>query len=187
MKFLLLFTMVLRVLVGPAASALAQSSPPGTSRTPTPSQAPLSERTSAVLRSVASSNLFEIESSKLALAHSQSSAVKEFADHMVKDHTRAATRISQVLADMGASPPPAMLEPAQQQQLDALKAAANPQFDSAFIEAQYLAHVEAIAVVRDYAQTGDNERLKALAAQAVPMLQGHLDHVTRLRDGAKPR
>ena len=140
-----------------------------------------------MLRSVASTNLFEIESSKLALTRSQSSAIKEFADHMVKDHTRAANRTSQVLAELGASPPPAMLEPAQQQQLDTLKSVENPQFDSAFIEVQYVAHVEAIAVVRDYAQTGDNERLKALAAQALPMLQGHLDHVTRLRDGSKPR
>jgi len=105
---------------------------------------------------------------------------------MVGEHTRAANRTRQVLAELGASPPPALLEPAHQQQLDTLKAVANQQFDQAYIEAQYTAHVEAIALVRDYARIGDSERLKALAAEALPMLQSHLDHVTRLRDGAKP-
>ena len=48
-------------------------------------------------------------------------------------------------------------------------------------------HVEAIGLLRDYAHSGDNERLKKVAAEAVAMLPCHLDDVTRLRDGAKPR
>lgn len=154
---------------------------------PTAQPGPLPDRSAATLRLVTSSNLFEIESSRLALARSQSKLVKEFADRMVSDHKRAADRTRQVLAEMGATSPPAMLEPAHQQQLDALKAVENQQFDQAYIEAQYTAHVEAIAVVREYAHTGDNERLKALAAQALPLLQSHLDHVTRLRHDANPR
>jgi putative membrane protein len=170
-----------------AAPALAQSAPPGTSGVPTSQQGNLSSKTVAVLRTAASSNLFEIESSRLALGKTQSNAIKEFADRMVGDHTRAANRARQVLAEMGATPPPAMLEPAHQQQLDALKAAANPQFDRAYVEAQYTAHVEAIALMRDYARTGDNEGLRALAAEILPALQSHLDHVTRLRDGTPAR
>lgn len=178
------------VLTGAALFGLpasGQSTVPGTSGVPTAQPAPLSDRSAATLRLVTSSNLFEIETSRLALTRSQSKPVKEFADQMMGDHRRAANRTRQVLGEIGASPPPAMLEPAHQQQLDALKAAENQQFDQAYIEAQYTAHVEAIAIVRDYARTGDNERLKALAGKALPMLQGHLDHVTRLRGGAKPR
>jgi putative membrane protein len=134
------------------------------------------------LRIAASANLFEIESSRLALLRSQSSAIKEFADRMVGDHTRAASRARQVLGEMGASLPPLMLEPSHQQKLDALKGAANPQFDEACVEAQYTEHVEAIALVREYARSGDSERLKALAAEALSVLQSHLDHVTRLCD-----
>jgi putative membrane protein len=165
-----------------AIPAFGQSTPPGTSGVPTSQNGNLSDRTTAVLRAVASSNLFEIESSRLALAHSQSTALKEFADRMVGDHTRAANRTRQVLGELGAAAPPAMLEPAHQEQLDALKAANNQAFDKAYLEVQYTAHVDAIAVVRDYAHTGDNERLKKLAADVLPLLQSHLDHVTRLRD-----
>jgi putative membrane protein len=133
-------------------------------------EAGLSDQSAAALRIVASANLFEIESSRLALARSQSNAIKEFADRMVGDHNR--TR--QVLGEIGASLPPLMLEPSHQQKLDALNAAANPQFDNAY--------VEAIALVRGYARSGDSQRLKALAAEALSVLQSHLDHVTPLRD-----
>ncbi|SEO93531.1 putative membrane protein [Rhodospirillales bacterium URHD0017] len=170
-----------------AVPALGQTTVPGTGGVPTTQQGSLSDKSAAVLRVMASANLFEIESSRLALARSQSAAVKEFADRMVGDHARAANRTRQVLAEMGASPTATMLEPDDQQKLDALKAIANQEFDRAYIDGQYTAHVEAIALVRDYARTGDNERLKALAAEALPLLQSHLDHVTRLRDGAKPR
>jgi putative membrane protein len=68
-----------------------------------------------------------------------------------------------------------------------MKAAANPQFDRAYVEAQYTAHVEAITLMTDCACTSDNERLKALAAEILPTLKSHLDHVTRLGDGASPR
>jgi putative membrane protein len=39
---------------------------------------------------------------------------------------------------------------------------------------------KAIALVRDYACTGDNERLKAFAAEVLPVLKSHPDHVTAL-------
>jgi putative membrane protein len=91
---------------------------------------------------------------------------------MVGDHTRAANRARRVLSDMGATTPAAMLEPEHYQKLDALKAATNPQFDQAYVEAQCTAHVGAIALMTEYARTGDNERLKALAAEIVPTLQG---------------
>jgi putative membrane protein len=182
MKTPVLVVTLLYLLALLAVPALGQSTPPGTSGVPTSEQGDLSSKSAAVLRTATSSNLFEIESSRLALTRTQSTAIKEFADRMVADHTRAANRARQALTEMGASPPPAMLEPTHQQQLDALKAVANAEFDRAYVEVQYTAHVEAIALIRDYARTGDNERLKKLAADLLPLLQGHLDHVTRLRD-----
>ena len=182
MTRLLFGVTVLGALAMLTAPAIGQSTVPGTTAAPISPQGGLSDRSAAVLRTAASSNLFEIESSRLALARSSSNAIKEFADRMVRDHARAANRTRQVLAEMGGSLPPVVLEPPHQQQLDVLKAVADPQFDTAYVEAQYVAHVEAIALVREYARTGDSERLKALAAEALAVLQSHLDHVTRLRD-----
>ena len=187
MKLIVLVVSICGSLAFLAAAATGQSTVPGTAGTPTTQQASLSDKTVATLRLVASSNIFEIESSRLALARSQSNAIKEFADRMVGEHTRAANRTRQVLNEMGASPPATMLEAAHQEKLDALKAVANQEFDRAYLEVQYTEHVEAINLIREYARTGDNERLKVLAAEALPMLQGHLDHVTRLRDGKPAR
>jgi putative membrane protein len=182
MKMLLFVVTALAALAVATVAAMGQSTVPGTSGVPSSPQRGLSDKSAVALRTMASSNLFEIESSRLALARSQSNVIKEFADRMVTDHTRAANRARQVLAEIGASLPPVMLEPPDQQKLDALKAIVNPQFDRAYVEAQYTAHVEAITLVREYARTGDSERLKALAAEVLPVLQSHLDHVTRLRD-----
>ena len=182
MNILLFVASAFGLLAVLAAGSMGQSTIPGGSGVPLSPQAGLSDKSASALRTAASSNLFEIESGRLALARSQSGVIKEFADRMVDDHTRAANRARQVLSEMGASLPPLMLEPSHQQKLDALKAVDNPRFDKAYVEAQYTEHVEAIALVREYARSGDSERLKALAAEALPVLQSHLEHVTRLRD-----
>lgn len=159
----------------------AQSTVPGSGGVPSPGAPGLSASTANAIKAAVSTNLFEIESSKLALARSQSPQVRALAELIVTDHTRTANRGRQVLAATGASMPPAMLEPRHQQQLDALKAASNAEFDRAYIEAQYRTHLEAIALVRDYANTGDNPSLKTLAREILPTLQAHLEQISKLR------
>jgi len=159
----------------------AQSSLPGSAGVPKADTANLSAATEKALRTAASANLFEVESSRLALARTQSAKIKEFADRMVGDHTRAANRAKQVLNEAGATMPPVMLVPAHQQQLDRLKATSNADFDRAYVEAQIQAHLEAIALVGAYAKDGDNPRLKALVAELLPTLQSHLQHARQLR------
>jgi putative membrane protein len=173
--------MALAALALESAPALAQSTRPGPGGVRHGQAGGLSAATASVLRTAASINLFAIESSRLALGRSQSGMIKEFADRMIGDHTRAANRTRQLLGEMGATMPTAMLEPAHQKQLDALKAVPDAQFDKAYVEAQYTAHVQSIALIREYARSGDNERLKALAAELLPVLTSHLDHVTGLR------
>jgi putative membrane protein len=112
MNISVLLLALVAFLALPTAPALAQSTSPGTSGVPTSQQGNLSSGTVAVLRTAISANLFEIESSRLALGKTQSTAIKEFANRMVGDHTRAAKRARRVLRDMGATPPLAMLEPA---------------------------------------------------------------------------
>jgi putative membrane protein len=181
MKPCLAILMVLAALAPVSTLTLAQSTLPGSGGVPHGQAIGLSPATASVLRKAASANLFEIESSRLALSRSQSGVIKEFADRMIGDHTRAANRVRQVVDEMGATMPTAILEPGHQKQLDALKAMPDPQFDKAYVEAQYNAHVDAIALTRQYARSGDNERLKVVAAELLPMLTSHLDHITGLR------
>jgi putative membrane protein len=168
-----------------AVSVAAQQSttvpPAGKTVSPSPGTAMAPTTAATALPLAASSNLFEIESSQLALQRSQSPAVKEFATRMVADHTLVASKMKAVLSDAQITPPPEKLNAKHQKVYESLKAAQGPAFDKAYIEAQYNAHVEAVNLCAAYAKNGDNARLKALAAELLPALQRHLDHVSKLR------
>jgi len=53
-------------------------------------------------------------------------------------------------------------------------------FDKAYMEAQAEAHAVAIALFTSYAQNGDDEALKAFAAQTLPHLQAHQEALKTL-------
>ena len=100
---------------------------------------------------------------------------------MVTDHNQAGAKFKQALVDAKISPPTEKLDAKHQAILDRLKAAHGAAFDAAYIEAQTSAHLEAVDLFKAYAKDGDNPRLKAFAADLLPTLQGHLDHVKKLK------
>jgi putative membrane protein len=137
--------------------------------------------TATFVATIAAGNLFEIQSSELALRRSKSKAVKDFAQRMVVDHNSAAAKFKQALAEAKLTPPAEKLDAKHQAVLDDLKAKDDASFDRAYIDAQYKAHVETVALVQAYAKGGETPRLRAFAADVLPTLQGHLDHVAKLR------
>jgi putative membrane protein len=128
-----------------------------------------------------SNNLFEIESSRLALQRSQSPAVKEFANRMVAEHTRAGSKLKAALHDANLPIPPEQLSAKDQSVYDSLNATQGAAFDKAFVEAQYNAHVEAVNLFRAYSERGDNAHLKELSARYLPTLEGRLQQISNLR------
>jgi putative membrane protein len=166
------------------ASAQQASPPSRQATTPAPNtaMAPAAvTQASSFVPLAASANLFEIESSQLALQRSQAVPVKDFANRMVTDHTLAAAKMKQALSEAKIPAPPETLNAKDQTVLGNLKIAKGAAFNKAYIEAQYNAHVEAVTLFTAYAKNGDNPRLKALASELLPTLQGHLDHITKLR------
>jgi putative membrane protein len=159
--------------------------PPATAPAPSTAMAPAdATRASSFVPLAASANLFEIQSSQLALQRSQATPIKDFASRMVADHNLAAAKMKQALSDAKISSPPETLNAKDQAVLDNLKIAKGAAFNKAYIEAQYNAHVEAVNLFRAYVKNGDNPRLKALATDLLPTLQGHLDHITKLRSAS---
>jgi len=86
----------------------------------------------------ASSNLFEIESSRLALRRARDPEVRRFARQMIRDPNLATRRMATVLRRSGMPVPPPALN-AQHQQMRASGEAA-PDFDAAYVSAQLMAH-----------------------------------------------
>ena len=132
-------------------------------------------------------NLFEVETSKLALDRSKSEAVRAFAKYMVNDHNAAGVKFTEAAneAKLSIPPPPFKLDAKHQALLDELRAKQEADFDRAYIEVQHKAHVDAVELFKGYAGSGDNATLKAAAAELLPKLQHHLEEVTKLKAAQK--
>ena len=137
--------------------------------------------TSTFLTNTAVANLFEIESSKAALAKTKNDKVKAFANLMVTDHTGAGTKFKQAVTDAKLTPPAEKLDAKHQALLDDMKKKDGAAFDSAYVKAQHDGHVETVAMFEAYAKGGDNARMKQFASEMLPTLKAHLDQVSKLK------
>lgn len=131
----------------------------------------------------ASGNMFEIQSSELAVNQAEAQEVKDFAQHMIEDHTAAGERMMAAVQEAGLTVEmPTMLAEHHQMMLDMLQPLQGAEFDSQYVTAQVAAHEEAVALHTAYAENGDNETLRALATEMLPTLQEHLQEATALHE-----
>jgi putative membrane protein len=126
------------------------------------------------------SDLFEIESSRLALTKAQRPEVRQFAQMMIDHHTQTTAALTQAAQASGMTPPPPALMPMQQQMMQELQAASNATFDQVYTRQQVPAHEMALALHQNYAQSGDTPALRTAATAAVPIVQQHLTQAREL-------
>ena len=140
--------------------------------------------TPSFLTQTISSNQFEIQSSQLAKEKDQEAAIVEVADMIIADHTKAGEKLEALLADHPAKPTePAALSPKHQKMLDQLQAAEGADFKALYLDMQVQAHMEAVALFRTYAGSGDDQTLVGFARETLPALETHLAHVTAVVQG----
>jgi putative membrane protein len=124
----------------------------------------------------ASGGLFEVKSSQLALEKATKAECKALAEMMVKDHTKANDELKTVASKAGV-PLPAELAPHHQKMLNDLKTARD--FDTAYVDAQLKAHVEAVDLFTAASTGVKDPGLRDFAAKTLPTLKMHLDHVKK--------
>ena len=125
------------------------------------------------------SNMFELESSTLALERATGEEVKTFAEQMIADHTKAAQEMLPAATEEGLTPPED-LDDRHQDMLDQLSDLEGEEFDMAYIQAQVQAHDEAVALFEAYSTNGAEGPLKEFATATLPTLQMHQEHVRGL-------
>jgi len=170
----------LLIAMGAASTATFAADPPTNTNIAARPMMP-APSTEVFVNKAAAGNLFEIESSKLALSKTTSAKVRMFANEMVKDHSEAAAKFKQAVGDARLKMPAEALETPQQTAMVDLKAEEGPTFDRDYINQQYKAHVMTVDMFQAYADAGDNPRLTRFAQEMLPILKTHLDRVTRLR------
>jgi putative membrane protein len=137
--------------------------------------------TADFVKEVATSDMFEIASNKLA-EDKGNAPEKTFASEMVADHTKTSTELKglvgsgKVKADL-----PDALDSSPQSKLDKLKGASGKDFSSDFDSDQVSAHKDAVSLFERYAKGGDNADLKDWAGKTLPTLQHHLQMAQDLK------
>src|SRR5215203_2023052 len=130
----------------------------------------------------AASDLYEIESGKLASSNASAAGVKSFAQMLVADHTKSSAELKARAGELSpALTPPTTLPADKQAKIDALKAATGADFDRLFLSQQVDAHSAALDLLRGYSTGGDAAPLKAFADKTAPVVQAHLDKVRSLQ------
>jgi putative membrane protein len=128
--------------------------------------------TADFVKQAAVSDMFEIESSKLAQERSDASS-KKFAAKMIKDHTATSTELKSIATKAKLEVPTAM-DSSHQEKLDKLKGLQGAEFDKEYDAVQASAHKDAVDLFDRYAKGGDNRDIKAFAAKHLPHLKEHL-------------
>ena len=171
-KTIVAFACVL--LAGPA---LAQSLGEKTGVNSTLGVAPT---TADFVKEAAISDMFEIESSKLAEKKGNAQE-KSFAQQMVTDHTKTSTELKGLVGNGKAQATvPTSLDSSHQSKLDKLKSANGKDFSSDYNSYQVSAHEDAVSLFERYANGGDNAELKNWAGKTLPALRHHLDMAKEL-------
>lgn len=169
------------VLTFPAA-AYGQEPQQAPQQQAQPQQAPQTTNDPATFTTMAAvGDLFEIQSSQLALERSQNGDVQAFAQQMIEDHGAASQSLTQAAAEEGWEAP-SELDERHQAMLESLASQEGQAFDSAYIDAQVQAHDQAVALFEGYAANGPDGALKNHAVQSLPTLQQHQQHVHGLAD-----
>lgn len=120
------------------------------------------------------SDLYETQSSQLALSQGKSPKVKAFGRMMIKHHMMTTKTLTAAANSAGMTPPPPMLEPMQVDMMSQLQPLSGDTFDQAYIAQQKTAHAMALALHQTHAAQGDSLPLKKAAAKAVPIVKHHV-------------
>jgi putative membrane protein len=142
----------------------------------------------AFMKSMAQSNLAEIELGNLAQQKASDPAVRAFGKRMVTDHTTLNDQLKQAASQMN-TPLPSSPSPAEMQQMQSLQGMSGKAFDRAYMDYMLSDHEADVREVQREAEFSTDPAVKNLAAQALPVLENHLRLAENVAGqiGIKPR
>ena len=160
-----------------STSAMAQSAAESTGVNSLIGVAP---KTADFVTEAASSDMFEIESSKLAVERANDKT-KAFAQQMLTDHQKTADELKALVTSGKAKATiPTAMSSAHQGMLDDLKKLQGEEFTKQYHSDQEDVHEDAVDLFKRYGDEGENAELKAWAAKTRPALEHHLHMATEM-------
>ncbi|MFL6448250.1 MAG: DUF4142 domain-containing protein [Bryobacteraceae bacterium] len=136
------------------------------------------------VKDAALGGLTEVELGKVAAQKASDEKVKEFAQKMVDDHSKANEQLKE-LASKSNIEVPATLDSKHQSRIDKLSKLSGQDFDKAYVKDQLKDHQTDVREFSDEAQSGTDPNVKSFAASTLPILQHHLEMVKSLSKDEK--
>ncbi|TXI03589.1 MAG: DUF4142 domain-containing protein [Rhizobium sp.] len=170
-------SIITAAIVSFAAAAFAQSAAEKTGVNSLVGAAPA---TQDFVNEAASSDMFEIESSKLALQQGDD-ATKTFAQQMIEDHQKTTSQLKDlVTSGKTKATLPTQMSSNQKKMLARLQKLKGREFVQRYDSDQRSAHASAVDLFKRYGEGGKDAALKAWAANTRPTLEHHLEMAKQL-------
>ncbi|HYZ62927.1 MAG TPA: DUF4142 domain-containing protein [Acetobacteraceae bacterium] len=170
----------------PLAACNPNPSTPMASTVPMPQTLPnVSAQDQNFVQQAATSDMFEIQSSRLALQRSRNPGVRAFAERMIADHTKSSQQLAAMAQAKGVVLPTA-LDPEQQRMIAAMENTRRS-FDQEYIRQQVAGHQVAQTAYQTEINSGYDADLRGFAQATLPIVQDHLVTAERMRGGPRGR
>jgi putative membrane protein len=180
---------------GSTGAAGGPATPPGAAGTPgatggqtgvgaAAKKGALSRADEAFVSQAAQNGYAEIETGKMAMEKASDPKVKEFAKHMIDDHTQANQELKTLASSKGVEVPddPSLLQRGKAMVM--LKTAEGATFDRRYAESMGVqAHEDNIELFEKAAGSAEDADVKAYAQKLLPKLQEHLKMAQELVKG----
>ena len=149
------------------------------SRDPMPSEHERFADWKPFVNQIAMASKAEIEIAKLALQNASSDEVKQFAQRMIDDHTKAGDELAGLVQEKGMTLPDSMdaKHQALYNRLSQLQGAA---FDKAYARAMLEDHMKVVQMFKAHANNGRNTDLRMWTAHTLGTLRQHLQMAREL-------
>ncbi|MES2810726.1 MAG: DUF4142 domain-containing protein [Bacteroidota bacterium] len=132
----------------------------------------------------ANGGMTEIELSKLAQAQGTNAKVKEFADGMVADHSKAGDELKAIAATKNITLPDSINADSKKAWSD-LAAKKGADFDKAYVDKMVSDHKATVDLFESGQKNVKDPDLKAFIDKTLPVIKAHHTHIETIQKGMK--
>jgi len=115
----------------------------------------------------------EVKLAKLAEQNGKSQAVKDFAQHMIQDHSKANEQLGTIMKANNWNMPEG-LNQKDQREYDRLSKLKGQEFDRAYMQQMLQDHEHDIQLFQQEARSGKDAKIQGWAKKTLPVLEQHL-------------
>lgn len=160
------FLAVLLTLILSSSAALVLAKERGASNS-------LSQADQEFIKKAAQGGNAEVELGRLAAQKASDPQVKNFAQHIVRDHSKANQKLNAIAKKKGVSVPDSLSEEDTQLK-NTLSSLTGAEFDKQYLSAMRDDHQKDIDEFQAESTQGQDADIKSFASQALPTLKRHL-------------